>query len=581
MPTNHQTSVIIAGAGPVGMSLAIDLAMRGLDVAILEQRTAGTPPSSKCNTVASRSLEAFRRFGVAEAIRASGLPDDFPTDWLMTLAMRGPELGRLRMPSRLERAMPGFPDSGWATPEPVVRTSQIYLEPILSRRMRELPEIKVLDGTRLVSFDQNSHGVLVSAIRDEDGSEVLVGGRFLVGCDGGRSVVRKALGIQLVGDDELLRSRSTLIRSADVLGLFGEGGPAWMTYITGRYNGVVIAINGTDLWLVHRFITGEFESVDLDGSLREVLGVGPEFPYEIVNHEDWVGRRLVAERFRDGNVFIAGDAAHLWVPFAGYGMNAGIADALNLSPKLAAVLQGWGGDEMLAAYEAERQPITDQVSQFAAEMSRKSRAGTQAEELPSTIADATPEAARLRAEIGAAAVRRNTPQFAPAGLNFGYFYDASPIITYDGEAPPDYSMGDATPSTVPGCRFPHFWVSEAVSIYDLFGPDYTLVRFDPTVDVGPLAAAAAARWVPLTVVDVQKPIDHPAFRHRLVIVRQDQQVAWRGDSSPADPSALIERLRGAIAGIGTHMIAAMADAEPRDSTIVGADQRDGESHDDR
>ena len=195
-------------------------------------------------------------------------------------------------------------------------------------------------------------------------------------------------------------------------------------------------------------------------------------------------------------MFLAGDAAHLWVPYAGYGMNAGIADAINLSWLLAACVQGWADERILDAYEAERQPITEQVSHFAMDHAQKMIRARRA--VPADIEAPGAEGDALRAEIGREAYELNVQQFCCAGLNFGYFYTGSPIIATDGEAPPTYSMGSFTPSTVPGCRAPHFWLADGRSLYDAFGPGYTLLRFDRRI--GCLGAGtgrevrAACRW---------------------------------------------------------------------------------------
>jgi hypothetical protein len=136
-------------------------------------------------------------------------------------------------------------------------------------------------------------------------------------------------------------------------------------------------------------------------------------------------------------------------------------------------------------------------------------------------------------------------QFCCAGLNFGYFSKDSPIIAGDGEEPPGYTMGEFTASTVPGCRAPHFWLADGRSLYDAFGQGYTLLRFDRGVDVGALVAAARSRGMPLTLLDVAA-VDVPqAYRHKLLLVRDDQHVAWRGDTLPADARALVAFLCGA------------------------------------
>jgi hypothetical protein len=234
------------------------------------------------------------------------------------------------------------------------------------------------------------------------------------------------------------------------------GKPAWSTYAANpRRCGTVFAIDGQETWLVHNHLNPdepEFDSIDRDWSIRQILGVGADFTYDVISKEDWVGRRLVANRFRDRRVFIAGDAAHLWVPYAGYGMNAGIADAVNLAWLLAARLQGWGEEPLLDAYEAERQPITEQVSHFAMDHAAKMIRARRA--VPANIEAPGPEGDALRAEIGRETYELNVQQFCCAGLNFGYFYAGSPLIVGDGEAPPAYTMGSFTASTVPGCRAP-------------------------------------------------------------------------------------------------------------------------------
>ena len=544
-----RATIIVAGAGPVGMSLAIDAAMRGVDVIVIEARRAGEPPSTKCNTVAARTLETLRRFGVADKVRAAGLPDDYPTDIIYASSLSGPEFTRIPMPSRRERDQPGFIDSDWQTPEPMVRVSQIYLEPILLRRMQELPNIRLLNETKVESYTQTVDGVTVVCSRD-NGETVEVQGRFLAACDGGRSVIRRTMGVGLSGDAAISRTRSTLVRSTDLKKLFGARRPAWMSWIVNdKAQGNVVAIDGEDTWLIHRAVRGDmpFEQLDFDQSIRDVLGVGPEFKYEVLHHEDWVGRRLVADRFRDGNVFIAGDAAHLWVPYAGYGMNAGIADAVNLSFVLSGVAKGWADPGLLDAYEAERQPITEQVSKHAIAKVMENAAALGARGTPPAVLSRKgPIGAVVRWLLGRKLYRINVPQFAPSGLNFGYYYDASPIIAYDGAAAPLYTMGETTPSTVPGCRLPHFWLAKGVSIYDRLSPDYTLLRFDPSASTAELLNAANTAGLPLSLIDIDPKHAHPAIREKMLIVRGDQHVAWRGDIAPADVAALVGRLRGVV-----------------------------------
>jgi len=540
-------NVLIVGAGPVGLTLAIDLAWRGIDVTVVETRKAGEPPEPKCNHVAARTMEIFRRLGLAEKVRNAGLPEDYPHDISYRTSFVGEELTRIRIPCRRDRfTVKDGPDCNWPTPEPPHRINQIFLEPILFEHAASQPRIRILNRTaaEAVAIEDDSASV---ALRDLDtGGVTRMSCRFLIGCDGGRSTVRKAIGAELMGDAVVQRVQSTYIRAPALIGLQRHE-RAWGTgSINPRRSGMVYAIDGRERWLVHNYMKpdeGDFDSVDRDACLRTILGVGADFNYEIVSREDWYGRRLIASKFRDRCAFIAGDAAHIWVPYAGYGMNAGIADAMNLSWLLAAHLNGWAPASILDAYEAERWPITSQVSRFA--MSHAEAEIRRRGSVPDEIEDAGPAGARAREEVGRLTYEINVRQYACAGLNFGSYYDRSPIIAYDDGKPPPYTMDGYTPSTVPGCRTPHLWCSDGRSLYDAMGPEFTLVRFDRSIDVDPLGAAARSRGLPLRILDVDRPASTEPDGDNLVLARPDQHVAWRSNRLPGDCLALIDRVRGA------------------------------------
>ena len=549
MSLHLSASVVIAGGGPVGLTLAMDLASRGVDVLVLEQRPAHEAPSVKCNHVSARTMEIFRRLEIADEVRKAGLPDDYPHDVVVRTRATGFEITRIPIPSRSTRfTAEGGPDTGWPTPEPAHRINQIYLEPILFRHASARARIRILSRTRFDSHRETADGVIIHAVGLDDGAAVEIECRYFVGCDGGRSIVRKAIGAVLSGVDVIQRVQSTYLRAPDLLARITRP-HAWMSYL---YNpdraGNLVAIDGRELWLVHNYLLpdeGDFESVDRDACIRAMLGVGQDFQYEVLGREDWFGRRLVANTFRRGRVFLCGDAAHLWVPYAGYGMNAGIADAENLAWLLAAHLGGWAPESILEAYDRERRPVTEQVSQFVA----KHAQGAIAERtsVPAEIEADTPAGAAARARVGEAAYALHVKQFACAGLNFGYAYSSSPLIAYDGEQPPPFTMHEYVPSTAPGCRTPHLWMEHGRSLFDLMGPDYALLRFDPSIDVQPLLSAAAARRVPIRLVDIPRRTLPPPYRHPLLLSRPDRHVAWRGDALPAAPDALLDRIRGDVA----------------------------------
>lgn len=541
-----KSQVLIVGAGPVGLTLAIDLAQRGISVVIAEIRHRGEAPSVKCNHVSSRTMEIFRRLGLAKSVRGAGLPAEHANDVSYRTSFTGQELSRIHIPSRETRYTDkSGPDGWWPTPEPPHRINQIYLEPILFSHAEGTRGVTVLSRTSIKEFSQSESGVTAKAVDLDTGEEFYISGDYMVGCDGGRSTVRKGIGAKLSGTEVVGRVQSTYFRASDLLSRTGHA-PAWATFsINPRRSGNVYAIDGRETFLLHNYLRSDemdFEAVDRDWALRTILGVGNDFKYEIISKEDWIGRRLVADKFREQRVFICGDAAHLWVPMAGYGMNAGIADAMDLSWQVAARLNGWGAEGVLAGYEAERQPITEQVSTFA--MNHALALQREREAVSEVIEESGPAGDEARKLTGQLLYDLNVKQYCCGGLNFGYFYDASPLISYDGEAAPEYSMDQFTPSTAPGCRTPHFWLDDGRSVYDAMGLDYTLMRFDPTVDVDPLKKAAAQRGVPLAVLDVQSDQVPLAYRHALVLSRPDQHVAWRGNQMPTNAMTLIELIRG-------------------------------------
>ena len=541
-----KTQVLVVGGGPVGLTLAMDLAQRGIRTVVAELRHKGEPPSVKCNHVSARSMEIFRRLGVAKTIREAGLPADYPNDVSYRVSFTGKELSRIPIPCRRDRyTASGGPDTWWPTAEPPHRVNQIYLEPTLSAHAETIAGLTLLNRVEINSFEQTPEGVTAQGTQLDSNQPITIRADFLVGCDGGRSAIRRAIGATLSGTAEVQRVQSTYIRAPSLLAM-SDLKPAWATFsLNPVRSGNVYAIDGRETWLVHNYLKPgehEFDSVDRDWALRKILGVGADFSYEIIRKEDWIGRRLVADKFREGRVFICGDAAHLWVPMAGYGMNAGIADAANLAWLLAAHLSGWAPAGILDAHEAERLPITEQVSMFA--MNHALSLSRQRSEVPDNIDadDAAGEQARIA--LGKQAYDLNVQQYCCGGLNFGYYYDKSPIIAYDEATPPAYGMADFTPSTVPGCRVPHIWLNDGRSLYDALGPDYTLLRFDAAIDVSDLMSEAARARVPIKLLDVTSSESAGIYDRSLVLARPDQHVAWRGNRSSKNPRELVDLISG-------------------------------------
>jgi 2-polyprenyl-6-methoxyphenol hydroxylase-like FAD-dependent oxidoreductase len=535
-----RTQVLIVGGGPVGSTLALDLAARGIDVVVAERNPAGQMPGVKCNHVAARTMEIFRRLGCVQTVRDTGLPADHANDIAFRTAATGTEFARIMIPCRRDRyTNKDGPDGWWPTPEPPHRINQIYLDPLLAQIARDHPRIRYINRLEVEGFTQSEDGVVAEAIDHTTGARDVIHCDYLVGCDGPSSNIRHLIDARLTGDAFIGRTQSTYVRAPGLAERM-QATRAWSTQVMNpRRSANMFAVDGRETWLIHNYLRDnetDFAAIDADWCIRTIMGVGPDFPYEVITRENWIGRRLLADRFRDRRAFICGDAAHLWVPSAGYGMNAGIADAMNLSWMLAGVLHGWADPDILAAHEAERWPITEQVSNFAMRTSLAvARTRT---EVPEDI-EHNPA---TRAEFGQAMREMHTPQFCCGGLNFGYFYDRSPIIQYDGEVAPPYTMDRFAPSTVPGCRTPHIWLDDGRSLYDAMGADFCLLRFDRSVDVGGLVDAAAYRGLPMRVLDLA-PVER--YRQKLVLSRPDQHIAWRGDVAPDHPLTLIDKVRGA------------------------------------
>ncbi len=543
-----RTDVVIAGAGPVGLMLALELGRRGVRCILLnDQPTTARHP--KANAVSSRTMEHLRRLGVARRLRARGLDGDHPTDVAYFTRLTGHEIGRLRQPSRnqaMRRARHGEGD--WASPEPPHRVSQIFLEDELKRRVDEVAAIESRFGWRLESFDDHGDHVTAIASRPDGGAELAIAAAYLVGCDGANSLVRKSLGIDYEGETGIVRP----MMGGPMYATYFEAEPdppwlpkqrAWQYWtVNPELRALLIHVDSRDKFLFHFALPQAAAGQPVDPVKLIHRAVGAEFPVRVISSVDWTaGYSLVTQSYRAGRAFLAGDAAHLFTPTGGMGMNTGIDDAVNLGWKLAAVVQGWGGDALLDSYHAERRPIAIRNLDFARQFADS--VGTVA--ITDAVEADTPEAASERAALADRFERHATFEFIIPGIFLGLNYASSPVIVYDGSAPPDQHPNSYTPNACPGSRAPHAWLGED-ALFDRLGGEFTLIRFgDNAPDAAALHAAASRCGVPLAVLDVDEPGPRGIYGADLTLVRPDQHVAWRGDRLPDDCDALIETIRGA------------------------------------
>ncbi len=543
--------VIIVGAGPVGLVLAMELASRGVRTVVLEQRGSEDPAHPKCNTTSARTMEILRRLGCAEDYRACGLPADYPNDVVYaTRVTDGHVLARLSLPSSGERwSGDRFAfDGGWPSAERPHRASQMYLEQVLRGHAATFELIDLRFDHAVEGLVQTDAGVELS-VRDGDGTLAVWTAPFVVGCDGGHSTVRRAVGVNMTGGSAAQANIwAIFLRCPELLARCPTPRP-WMTWVNGaRARGMVCAIDGRETWLAHCTLPPgvEHDAFDWRRGVCDLLGFQADF--EVLAAEKWRLSRAVADSYRVGRVFLAGDAAHSWPPFAGFGMNSGIEDAAGLGWILASVLQGWGGPGLLDAYEAERKAVGELVSRAAEGMVLAQReilsdpAHRQNLELEGQAGDAS------RRYVGERLLAVDSQQFNAVGLNFGVPYLGSPAIAYDDGTAPPFEVARYQPSTAPGARAPYFVLADGRPLYDVLGPEFVLLRSDPRQDVMALTQAAARRGMPLSVLDIgHEPKARELYDRALVLIRPDHRIAWRGAEAPDRPDELLDLIAGALA----------------------------------
>jgi 2-polyprenyl-6-methoxyphenol hydroxylase-like FAD-dependent oxidoreductase len=536
--------VLIAGAGPVGMTLALDLASHGIEATLLEP-SASTTDNPRCNTTNARSMEYYRRLGLADSIRRAGLPLDHASDIVYVTTICGTELTRFRFSSSqaiLDRVAEEFEE--WPTPEPQHRVSQIYLEPILAAAVEASEYLTLCRGLRVTELNQLEDHVQVTAEDVNTGEQHQFRARYMVGCDGAASRVRKSIGAVLEGDSRVAERRvSVYFRSDALRDQFGDR-PGWMYWWYGpKWRGSFVQLDGHSLYLCHSRVPVGMDPEDVDPDEVLEAAIGHTIAHEKIQVVRWDPRRLVANNFRDRRVMLAGDAAHVWLPIGGFGMNTGIADAVGLSWRIAANLQGWGGDRLFDDYQQERQSVGEATSQAALKLDSNMTAIGRDPEL-----HADSERGReLRRAAAEAIEATDRQQWHSKGVQFGTRYSGSAgtVEDPDGESLESaiVAIDEYVPSVLPGARLPHFWRPDGQSIFDLLGPDWTLIRAGADApDSSRLDAAARERGIPLISLDLPEAAPEDGFTRSLVLVRPDMFVAWSGNEVPEDAAGFFDQL---------------------------------------
>lgn len=537
-----RTPVLIVGGGTAGLTLAAELGHRGVACLLIEANEA-TNIHPRASSLGPRSMEHFRRLGIAKHMIQRGVPVNFPLDVVFTTRLCGHEIRRLAFPTAGEalqsaKDKPLIPELEWS-PYFKVQVAQNVVEPTLREFAESFPHVDIRMGWRLERFTIEDNGVEATIVREADGYEMQVEARFLVGCDGAHSTVRAALGVEYQGRGVLARNQGIYFRSAHFEETYGRRQGRLLWTLAPDCRGVFIAIDGRGGWTYNRYFAEENERLDASAVCR---AMGKDFPLEVVSVQAWSGYQLVAESYRHGPVFLAGDSAHLFHPTGGFGMNTAIGDGVDLGWKLAAVIQGWGGNALLDSYEAERRPIGVQNTKEASGNFDRLVNGLM--QLPEAIERDDAEGERLRQQASAS-LDAQLRTWTASGRHLGYAYDGSPIIISDGSPAVESDARFYQPDARPGARAPHLWLEDGRSTLDLFDGRFTLLDLN---NIGSsaeaLVQAAREAGVPFSVVSLSDERVRRVYKAGLVLVRPDGHVAWRGDSFPMNPSAMIDHVRG-------------------------------------
>ena len=514
------TDVLIVGAGPVGLAAAIELGLRGVRVLLIERNArVGVAPRAKTTNVRTRTH--LRRWGIADALAAEApFGVDYPNDMVFVTRLAGPEL------ARFTDAFNAAPARSPLYPEHAQWIPQYTLEKVMLAKARSLPGVDIRFDTAFATAEQDDEHV-TSTLHDAAGEAFTVVARYLIGADGARSRVRDLIGAKMEGRYGLSHHYNIIFRAPGLAEAHGHG-PAVIYWQIGRDGFSALGpMDKGDVWaFMPSGIKPDETLTDEQAAAMIRDRTGIDLPYEILSADRWTASELLADRYTDRRIILAGDACHLHPPAGGYGMNMGVGDGVDLGWKIAATLGGWGGDALVASYEAERRPVHRAVIDEA-----MANYAIYVAPPPAAIEDDTDEGQAIRAATGAAIQAGKAREFDTLGTVLGLCLSSSPLIAAANEPAPARDSQNYSPSTRPGCLAPHAWLPDGRSLYDLFGTGFSLVvsKEAHEDDVASAVRDADALSVPLEIVRLNDNGIAALYEALLTLVRPDQHVAWRGD----------------------------------------------------